>query len=185
MEANGCIEPLAGYIGIVELSPGLYRGGILLTDLRGKPRDFRCTSAIKPNPIQRVLYGNTLMEHMASDLCGLPLLKALPKTPAVLLVERPEWMVLRPQTGIPTLWVRHQSEILSAGKVGMAAGEELIASEGGLFETVLASCHAGQLEDLAESIEWLRQIGKVLDPLEPFARIAAGLKLVQDKASER
>jgi hypothetical protein len=187
MESNGaeCIMPLAGYIGIVEVSPGLFRGGLLLTDLRGKPLDFRCTSAIKPNSIQRVLYGDTLLEHMALDICGLPLLKALPKTPAVLLVDRPEMLVLRPQIETPLIWIRRQSELQSTKKANIAPAGELIASESGLFETVLASCHADHIEDLADTIEWLRQIGKVLDPLEPFVRIAAGLKLVQDKAGAR
>ena len=179
------LTPLVGYISIVELSADLFRGGILLTDLRGKPQDFRCTSAIKPNSIQRVLYGGTLIEHIALDLCGLPLLKALPKTPAVLFADRPELLVLRPTTEIPTLWLRRQSEIQSPGRSAVGGETEMVASDGGVFDTVLASCHADYGEDLSETVEYLRQIGQVLDPLEPFARILAAMKLVQDKAGAR
>jgi len=176
---------LVGYIGIVELGGDLFRGGLLLTDLRGKPQDFRCTSAIKPNSIQRVLYGGTMIEHMALELCGLPLLKVLPKTPAVLLADCPELLLLRPHVEIPSLWIRRQSAIQSASKSSAIAGGELIASEDGLFDTVLASCHADYGDDLAEAMGLIRQVGRVLDPLEPFARIAAALKLVQDKAGAR
>ena len=181
----GGVASLVGYISIIELAPDLFRGGILLTDLRGKPQDFRCTSAIKPNSIQRVLYGGTLIEHMAMDLCGLPLLKALPKTPAVLFADRPELLVLRPITEIPTLWLRRQSEIQSPGRSAAGGETEMVASDGGVFDTVLASCHADYGEDLSETVEYLRQIGQVLDPLEPFARILAAMKLVQDKVGAR
>ena len=182
---SGGVAPLVGYIRIVELSPDLFRGGILLTDLRGKPQDFRCTSAIKPNAVQRILYGGTLIEHMALDLCGLPLLKALPKTPSVLFADCQELLVLRPTTEIPSLWLRRQSEIQLPGRANAGSEAEMVASEGGLFDTVLASCHADYGEDLSETVEYLRQIGQVLDPLEPFARIMAAMKLVQDKAGAR
>ena len=177
--------PLLGYISIVELSPDLFRGGILLTDPRGKPQDFRCTSTIKPNAIQRILYGGTLIEHMGKDLCGLPLLNALPKTPAVILADRPELLVLRPTTEIPVLWIRRQSELQMQGGTNAGGEVEMVASEGGLFDTVLASCHAEYGEDLLAPMELVRQIGQVLDPLEPFARIAAAMKLVQDKVGAR
>jgi hypothetical protein len=174
-----------GYVSIVELGSGLYRGGMLLVDWRGKPQDFRCTSAIKPNTIQRVLYGGTLIEHMALKLCGLPLLHALPKTPTVLLADCPELLLLRTHADIPSLWIRRQGEIQSSGKTIGIVGGELIASEGGVFDTVLASCCADYGEDLAEAVETVRQLGQALDPLEPFARISAALKLVQDKAGAR
>jgi hypothetical protein len=175
---------LLGYLRIVEIGPDLFRGAILLTDLRGKPRDFRCTSAIKPNAIQRILYGGTLSEHMALDLCGLPLLKALPVQPSVLLADRPDLLVLRPQTDIPMLWLRRQSEIHPQGRPDVGSDAELVASEGGLFETVLASGHAEHGGDLPKAAEWVRQIAQALDPLEPFSRIEAALKLVQDKAGQ-
>jgi hypothetical protein len=176
--------PLLGYLRIIEIAPNLFRGAILMTDLRGKPQDFRCTSAIKPNAIQRVLYGGTLSEHMALDLCGLPLLKALPSKPAVLLADRLDLLVLRQQTEIPMLWIRRQSEVQPKGLSDVGGEAKLIASEGGLFDTVLASGHVDYGDDLPRTVEWLRQICQSLDPMEPFTRIEAALKLVQDKAGQ-
>jgi hypothetical protein len=176
--------PLLGYLRIIEIAPNLFRGAILMTDLRGKPQDFRCTSAIKPNAIQRVLYGGTLSEHMALELCGLPLLKALPREPAVLLADRPDLLVLRQQTEVPMLWIRRQLEIQPQGRPDIGGEAKLIASEGGLFDTVLASGHADHGDDLLKAVEWLGQIGQSLDPLEPFNRIEAALKLVQEKAGQ-
>lgn len=183
-DGNPDQEPLLGFFSIVELTKDLFRGGILLTDVRGKPRDFRCTSAIRPNAIQKVLYGRTLAEHLALELCGLPLLNALPNQPAVLLADAPDSLALRPESEVPMLWLRRQADAPSASVSG-AAGDavELIASESGAFEAVMASVKAGHEADL-EWVLTLREMARTLDPLEPFGRIAAAMKLVQDKAGQ-
>ena len=179
----GGSNQLVGFISIVELSKDLFRGGMLLTDLRGKPQDFRCTSAIKPSAIQKVLYGGTLMEHMALDLCGLPLLKAMPKKPVLLLTNIPGLLVLRPESEQPVLWLRRQSETLpSAGTGNVGEACELIASEAGLFDTIMASSHSEYGAELGGAIGFIREMARAVDPLEPFDRVQAALKLVQDKA---
>ena len=138
-------------MSIVELSRDLFRGGLLLADLKGKPQDFRCTSVIKPNAIQRVLYGGTMAEHMALDLCGKPLLNALQKKPAVLVVNSPDLLALRAESGLPMLWLRRQSDTRPASPF---AGQdyELVASDVGLFDTVLASCAGAATRRLMSSV---------------------------------
>jgi hypothetical protein len=84
------------------------------------------------------------------------------------------------------LWLRRQSQIGPAASGGLAGeAAELVASEAGLFDTVLASCHAGHGDDMPDAVELVRQVALSIDPLEPFSRIAAALKLVQDKAGAR
>jgi hypothetical protein len=175
---------LIGYMSIAELSKDLFRGGLLLVDLKGKPQDFRCTSVIKPNAIQRALYGGTLAGHMALNLCGLPLLDALQKKPALLVASSPDLFALREEIDIPMLWLRRQGAVLPSSQ---SSGEacELVASDSGLFDTVLTSCASGHGEEFAASVEWIRQIARLIDPLEPFTRVEAALKLVQDKAGSR
>ena len=62
------------FLGYSEFDKG-YRGGILVTDEWGKPLEFRCTSPVHPNPVQRTLYGQTLLPHIAVELIGAPLLR--------------------------------------------------------------------------------------------------------------
>ena len=175
---------LIGYLSIAELSKDLFRGGLLLVDLKGKPQDFRCTSVIKPNAIQRALYGGTLAGHMALNLCGLPLLNALQKKPTLLVASNPDLLVLRGEIEIPMLWLRRQEAVLPSSQ---SSGHEyeLVASDAGLFDTVLASCAAGYGQDLGAAVDGIRQIGHSIDPLEPFSRVESALKLVQDKAGTR
>ena len=35
--------------------------------------EFRCTAPVRPNPLQRTLYGRTLLPHIAVELIGAPL----------------------------------------------------------------------------------------------------------------
>lgn len=177
-------EFLIGYLSITELSKDLFRGGLLLIDLKGRPQDFRCTSVIKPNAIQRALYGGTLAGHMALNLCGQPLLNALQKKPGLLVADNPDLLVLRGEIEMPMLWLRRQGAVLPSSQ---SSGQEceLVASDAGLFDTVLASCADGFGQDLGAAVKWIGQIGHLIDPLEPFNRVESALKLVQDKAGTR
>jgi hypothetical protein len=185
-QAQGDDNPdiLIGYMSITELSKDLFRGGLLMVDLKGRPQDFRCTSVIKPNAIQRALYGGTLAGHMALNLCGLPLLEALGKQPTLLVAGSPDLLALRVEIEIPMLWIRRQGAVLPSSQSSGGACE-LVASDAGLFDTLLASCAAGHGEELEAGIKWIRQIGSLIDPLEPFTRIESALKLVQNKAGSR
>ena len=73
---NGDLRYLA-YIILADVEDGVLRGGILVTDAHGKPVEFRCTSPIRPNAVQRTLYGGTLMPHIAVELVGVPLVHAV------------------------------------------------------------------------------------------------------------
>jgi hypothetical protein len=65
------------FLSYVETEKGLAgRGAALVTDHVTKPLEFRCTSPIKPNPVQRTLYGETLRSYIAIDLVGQPLIGA-------------------------------------------------------------------------------------------------------------
>src|SRR6266404_5465414 len=75
------------FVALRDLGGGYHRGGILVTDPSGKPTEFRCTSEIKPNSIQKTLYGSTLRVHMAIELAARPLLAALKTKPDLILAQ--------------------------------------------------------------------------------------------------
>ena len=55
-----------GFLGLMDFAKGdVFRGGILIVDSNGKPVEFRCTSTVKPNALQRALYGDSLMPHLS------------------------------------------------------------------------------------------------------------------------
>ena len=81
------------------------RGGCLVTDLETRPQEFRCTSAIRPTELQRVLYGRKLMEYVCMDLVGIPMVKAIKLQPSITLVRNLEFLKIRPRVAIPILLV--------------------------------------------------------------------------------
>jgi hypothetical protein len=82
------------------------RGGCLVTDGLTRPLEFRVSGAIRPTNLQKVLYGDQLMEYICCDLVGIPILQALEVKPEYLLVREAEFLKLRPRVEIPVLWAR-------------------------------------------------------------------------------
>src|SRR5258708_21460228 len=95
------------FLGYMELEKGsAYRGGILVADEWGKPLEFRCTAPVRPNPVQRTLYGETLMPHIAVELVGTPLLRTLEERPEVVVIQDDVFFDLRNHTATPVLRIR-------------------------------------------------------------------------------
>ncbi len=99
------------FLDVLELDDNTaFRGGCLVTDQETKPVEFRCTAAIRPTELQRVLYGKKLLEYVCNDLVGLPMLKALQSKPSLVLVRLPELLKIRPSIGVPVLWIETSPE---------------------------------------------------------------------------
>ena len=81
-------DPLIGYLAhYVTPQQRHYYGGILTVDLRGMPREFRHTEAIKPSSMQSLLYGETLELAIGSDAVAPALYSSLTRKPTLLLIE--------------------------------------------------------------------------------------------------
>ncbi len=89
---------------------GSIRGGCLVTDGMTRPLEFRVSGPIRPSSLQRVLYGDLLMEYICTDLIGLPMLQTLELRPELVLVREAEFLKLRPRVEIPVLWARATPE---------------------------------------------------------------------------
>src|SRR5947209_11386879 len=58
-----------GFLTILQEASG-YLGGYLVTNLWGRPLEFRLTSAVQPNKVQQILYGGSLLSYISADLLG-------------------------------------------------------------------------------------------------------------------
>lgn len=172
------------FIYLHEHERDLFRGGILVLDPRGKPLEFRCTSPIQPNAVQRALYGNTLRSHMAIELVGNPLLTALREKPQVLLVKQEEFLELRQSLGIPVLMVAKQGGTAAvADKNPKPVKQELLTNPTARFEPVVLTSHWQHPNDLAETTDSLRSLFSCMDIAEPFSRVSSALKLLHEKGA--
>lgn len=170
------------FITLSEVEDGMLRGGILITDTNGKPLEFRCTSPIRPNAVQRTLYGSTLMPHIAVELVGIPLAQAVQASPDVLLVQQEEFISLRTKFNKPLLIARRQGEDLKLSDAsGKNRPEEMISSPSNKFAPVVVSCHWNYPDDIVQCKEELGWIFSQCDLVEPFERVKKALSALHEQ----
>lgn len=84
---NAKREPLLGYVAHYLSPQRAYYGGVLVTNAKGVPREFRHSEAVRPTKFQEALYGDSLESSLGSDALGPALCDALVLKPDVLLVD--------------------------------------------------------------------------------------------------
>lgn len=53
-----------------------WTGGLLITDERGLPLDFRYVEPVKPGKLQKIIYGDALQRYLVLDTIGSSLIRA-------------------------------------------------------------------------------------------------------------
>src|SRR5262249_57589758 len=77
-----------GFLTVLRDTNG-YLGGYLVTNRWGRPLEFRLTTAVQPNRVQQVLYGETLESYLCADLIGKALFEKTATEPQPLLPHTP------------------------------------------------------------------------------------------------
>lgn len=170
-------EVKLGFLTYVQAEDGNSgRGALLVTDEATRPLEFRCTTPIKPNPLQRMLYGQTLRSYIAADLVGEPLLKATEEKPFVVLVREPMFLTLRSKVNFRIACLRRQGEEISAvvseDQTRSRVEPSLLNCASGRFQPLTVSGVPGHDGELQTALDVLRPIFSETDLLEPFDRIA-------------
>lgn len=78
-------------------------GGYLVTNAWGRPLEFRLTTPVQPNRVQRILYGPTLDDYIHADLIGKTLFDRTSVTPAIIVAEHPSLVALRSRIDVPVV----------------------------------------------------------------------------------
>jgi hypothetical protein len=145
-----------GFLTVVQ-EPGGYVGGYLVTNAWGRPLEFRLSSAVQPNRVQQILYGDTLTSYVCGELIGKTLVEKT-ATPANLIVtDQPFALDLRLRLELPVaLWQPTDT-----------------ASPGPLVQPNLR-CHA-QFPDDGTVIRGILEKLGTFDLGEPFQRIREAL----------
>ena len=158
-----------------------YRGGILVVDSRGAPLEFRCTSAIRPNPVQRTLYGDSLDPYMQIELVGKPLLSAVRESFDILVVDD-QWLLnIRQQCDRSVVLARRQGAEFSGASGGDRGSASLVDSPSGRFDPVVVEAPEGTPGDMSSAMSVLERAAVTFDPLEPFQRIHLALEKVHEQ----
>lgn len=175
-------EVRLAFIGYMEFENGsAYRGAILITDNWGKPLEFRCTAPVKPNAVQRTLYGQTLLPHILVELIGHPLLQAIQERPEVIVIQNSLFFDLRHKTEIPLMRLNRQGTDVKVSDDTQKSKRVVISSDSGKFDPVIMEAHWQFAGDIDFSQARLKELFGRWDLIEPFERLVKGLEYVHQQ----
>ncbi|REJ89489.1 MAG: hypothetical protein DWQ34_19755 [Planctomycetota bacterium] len=90
-----------GFLRVVEVGDDAFAGGLLVTNHLGRPLEFQCTTPVRPNRTQAILYGPTLKPFVWSELIGKTLHARVDVKPQLILVDQPALLELREHVPAP------------------------------------------------------------------------------------
>ncbi len=102
MSGAGKTEHLRlGFMETMEVDGRGHIGGLLITNQNGRPLEFQCTTPVKPNRTQEILFGETLRSWLLGELIGSTLLERVAIKPDIIITSDPNLLELRNHTTIP------------------------------------------------------------------------------------
>jgi hypothetical protein len=153
-----------GFLRVVQTDAG-YLGGLLVTNRQGRPLEFQCTTPVRPNKTQEILYGPTLQPYIFSELLGKTLHERLAVKPDLIIVEQPELLDLRSHIPTPVACVvSDTTEHEQADQARTQVGRQLLA------------LHAQFSDDQTHLERAARLIPADADLAEPLERVGDALR---------
>ncbi len=149
-----------GFLTVLH-EPSGYLGGYLVTNLWGRPLEFRLSTAVQPNRVQQILYAGTLQAYLCGDLIGKTLVEKTTAPVQIVFTDTEAALDLRLSLDVPVASVLPPDRGLS---VSTAAGPPR-ALRGNV------RTHARFPQDEKAVQEVLERIQGFVDLMEPFARI--------------
>ena len=170
-----------GFLGYVAFRDGeAYRGGLLITDGNGKPVEFRSTTPVKPNVLQRTLYGATMMSHIATELLGVPLLKSVEQKPSVILIRDEIFFGVRSQVETPLFRIEQQQNGTTSLPSAYARTNDEALKSPANYIPIVATPHGAHQDDLSLCKPILKEVFGRMDLYEPFERLENAISYVHE-----
>lgn len=90
-----------GFIAAIDVDGRGHIGGLLVTNHNGRPLEFQCTTPVKPDRNQEILYGRMLRPWLLGELIGKTLLDRASIKPELIVVDDDDLLELRNHTETP------------------------------------------------------------------------------------
>jgi hypothetical protein len=175
-----------GFLTVVEHAQGLF-GGYLLLNLLGRPLEFHCTTPVKPNRAQEILYGPTLAPYLYGELIGQALVAKASHKPLMVMTDQAAVLALRNQAGVPVALLHREDASDERSHSGQQLlwrrdpphalrGPALVSFRFGAHELAVEPLHSGDRELV---LQRLQDVPESFDLSEPFARIREAIEEAQ------
>ncbi len=148
-----------GFLTAVEDAERGVVGGLLVTNRFGRPLEFQCTTPVKPNRTQQILYGPTLRPYLLAEVIGRTLMDKVSVKPHLVLIEAPELLDLRTHVDMPVASfvakpTKDDETILRVGQQWLAFHAEFEADRAAVQKR---SAQVPDTADLKEPFERIRE----------------------------
>jgi hypothetical protein len=150
-----------GFLTILQEGNG-FLGGYLITNQWGRPIEFRLSTAVQPNRIHQILYGQTLQGYLCGELIGKTLVEKCTAQAQFILTDKVDALHLRAHVAAP---------VLLLGNATPPDGEQAQCVRDAQGRQPDVYCHAGFTEDRAPILDLLERLDGRIDLHEPFSRI--------------
>jgi hypothetical protein len=157
--------PNLGFLTVLH-EPSGYVGGYLVTNLWGRPLEFRLSTAVQPNRVQQILYGGTLQPYICADLIGKTLVDKTALSVQLVLTDQEPVLDLRHRLEVPVAWLAPPADAVAIAL--LASGAEVRPASDRHGPVV---CHPRYVADVPSIRALLDRLDGTVDLAEPFTRI--------------
>lgn len=163
MSKNGHSDQLRlGFIAAVEVEGRGHVGGLLVTNHNGRPLEFQCTTPVRPDRTQEILYGRMLRPWLLGELIGKTLLDRVSIKPDMVITSDPDILELRNHTSSP---VACTADVASHGSQNRAdlGGRRLRFHESHQSDSQFVSQQIDLIPEQADLEEPLQRVQEALN----------------------
>jgi hypothetical protein len=169
-ESDGKVGPAnslaaVGFLTVVEHEPHGLFGGYLVLNVTGRPLEFHCTTPVRSNRAQQILYGPTLAPYLYGEQIGRTLVEKAKVQAPIVLTDVSPVLALRDHASILMGLVEAKSTGATGKDTATAFTPPIIL---GNYQLRVAAGHA---DDGPQLQQMLREVANRLDLAEPFQRI--------------
>ena len=179
---RGKLEVSVGFLTVVRHDVHGVFGGFLVLNLHGRPLEFHCTTPVKPNRAQEILFGPTLEPYLYGEQLGRALVDKAGAAPRLVCTDVPAMLSLRDHTELPVVWVLAPSSEAQANdpqwRIDGAHSAYCEPASFRLGNNMIATARGFDADRRAVE-EHLAAIGERIDLLEPFGRIREAIDEAQ------
>ena len=179
------VKTSVGYVLSLMVAEQVFMGGAMVTDTSGLPLEFRYTEPVRATKLQRVLYGDVLEKYIHGEVIAANLIGRLEQKPDLFVVADPSLLPVLHTSGrkAVALAPTRLAPLKEHGaEQETADGESLLQlSSGGSPVRVRVGPDAAPRAELLRS---LTDMGRLMDLLEPLARVEAAIRMLWEDVPE-
>jgi len=177
------IEAKIGYILANEISDDTFMGGLLVTDQKGFPLEFRYTDPVSPSGLQKIIYGHALDRYLIVEVISRSLIESVADKPDIFITNSKLILELNELLGAPLISIQegNESPFPELGHVSKLDNGDILMQ----IHPSGSPAHitfAGDENDFDRIQPILAGVGSEMDLLEPIKRINEALNEIIKKS---